>query len=86
MQEYGFTLPEIPKHTELQKHIYSIGRISKDFRQCHAVKGDGKRCGCQSMTFEVFCRTHLLQGFGLFTLAVLARLEYFSPPDIGKDG
>jgi len=75
MQEFDFTFPAIPKHTELQKRIYSLGRTSKDFRRCHAVKNDGTRCGCQAMTFEVFCHAHLLQGFGLFTLVVLARLE-----------
>ncbi len=70
-----FALPELPKPSKLKERIFALGKISKDFRQCHAVKSNGLRCGCQSMTFEVFCHSHLAQGFGLFTLAVLAQLE-----------
>ncbi len=40
-----FEIPEIPRHTELEKRILALGRADKDFRQCHAVKNDGVRCG-----------------------------------------
>ena len=71
----GFEIPEMPKHTELEKRIFTLGRTDKDFRQCHAVKNDGTRCGCQSETFTVFCHAHNSQGYGLFTLAVMAQID-----------
>lgn len=72
---HGFALPELPKHTDIQKKVFALGRTSKDFRRCHAVIRDGTRCGCQANTFEVFCHSHLRQGYGFFTLAVIAQVD-----------
>lgn len=72
MQE--FTLPEIPKHTELQKKVYRMAKNDSQLRQCHATKENGSPCRCKAMTFEVFCHSHLAQGYGLFTLAVVAQV------------
>lgn len=66
---------EPPKRTELQKRVYMLGRTSKNIRRCHAIKENGTRCGCQANTFEVFCHSHLTQGYGLFTLAVIAKVD-----------
>lgn len=73
-----YTFPVTPKYTELQKRVYLLGRTSKDFRRCHAIKENGTACGCQANTFEVFCRSHMAQGYGLFTLAVVAQVETVS--------
>ncbi len=42
---------------------------------CQALSGASKPCRCYAMKGQVFCRVHMVQGYGLFTLAVLARLK-----------
>lgn len=73
MQE--LTLPLLPKKTELQKRIYSMQKIDRNFKKCHAIGENGYSCRCKAMSGELFCHAHLLRGFGLFTLAVLVMLE-----------
>ena len=53
---------------------------------CRAISKENKPCQCYAVKGQVFCRIHLAQGYGLFTLAALARLEYSAPPDIVQDG
>lgn len=59
---------------EFQKRIYSMRRIGRQFKNCHAITESGYSCRCKAVSGEVFCNSHLRQGFGLFTLAVLAML------------
>jgi len=40
---------------------------------CKALNSTNKPCRCYAVKGEVFCRVHLAQGYGLFTLAVMAR-------------
>lgn len=68
-------LPPVPKATELQKRVYRLAKIDNRYKQCHAVKDNGRKCRNTADTGEVFCHAHLVRGYGLFTLAVLAELE-----------
>jgi hypothetical protein len=45
---------------------------------CKANKDNGTACQCYAMKGQVFCHSHLAQGYGLFTLAVIARIETVS--------
>lgn len=63
------------KRAELQKKITYLARNDKRFKNCHAITENGYSCRGKAMSGEVFCHAHLLQGYGLFTLAVLAELE-----------
>lgn len=38
---------------------------------CMALTSEGKPCNCYPVNGEAFCHSHLKQGYGLFTLAVL---------------
>lgn len=49
--------------------------IDIHFRNCHAITENGYPCRCKAMGGAVFCYAHLLQGYGLFTLAIMAMLE-----------
>ncbi len=70
-----FVLPESPKQTELQKRISLMAKHNIQLKKCHATIMSGYPCRCKAMSSEVFCHAHLMQGFGLFTLAVLSQLE-----------
>ncbi len=71
----GWTLPELPKKTPLQKKIIHLARIDGNFSKCHAIKDNGRKCRNDAMTGEVFCHAHLSVGYGLFTLAVIAQSD-----------
>jgi hypothetical protein len=72
---HGLILPETQKPTYIQRTVYVLKRNNALHRSCHAVKDDGMPCGCRSVTFDVFCHSHLKQGYGLFTLAVCRQLR-----------
>jgi hypothetical protein len=68
-------LPPVPKATELQKRIYHLAKDDNRYKQCHAIKDNGRQCRNAADIGETFCHAHLVRGYGLFTLAVLAELE-----------
>lgn len=70
-----FVLPRMSKQTKLQIRISLMVKHNNQLKKCHATIMSGYPCRCKAMNGEVFCHAHLMQGFGLFTLAVLAQLE-----------
>lgn len=69
-------LLEMPQneYTELQNRVFELRKLHRELRVCNATTATGRKCGCPSDSFGVFCHGHLRQGYGLFTLAVLARI------------
>lgn len=63
------------KATITQKKIYTLAKRDMRFRKCYAVKANGSPCRCNATVGSVFCHIHTAQGYGLFTLAVIAQLE-----------
>lgn len=43
-------------------------------RECKAMKLAGVPCRCYAVKGQTFCKAHLMQGYGLFTLAVMAQV------------
>jgi hypothetical protein len=51
-----------------------LSKRSLPIGTCKANKDNGTACQCYAMKGQVFCHSHLAQGYGLFTLAVMAQV------------
>lgn len=45
-------------------------------RECRATRADGEKCRRYAVKGEAFCRSHLEQGYALFTLAAVRNNSY----------